>query len=204
MILNFQEIQKLLKKYNLPKAESVLVNSEDEAVYYAQKIGYPVVLKISSKHLHRTEIGGVITNIKDELKLKESFNKLKKIPEIEAVIVQKQIPGEEFIVGIKKDPTFGQVVMLGTGGTFVELFNDVSFRVCPIDKKESLLMIEEIKGKKLLEGFRGAPEIDKRFIAEILEKVSQLGIKENIEELDFNPLIVSEKGAFICDVKIII
>ncbi len=205
MILNYKKREELLKKYDLPRPPTKLVKNKREAISKANSMGYPVVAKISSdKHLHRTEMEGVIVGIKSDKELTEAFKRLIQVEDVEGVIIQKQINGVEFIVGAKNDPGFGPVVMFGTGGTLVELFKDVTFRVAPIDKKEAKKMIEEIKGKKLLEGFRSYEPMNKDELAEILAKTSRLAFEEKIEELDFNPVIANEKEILICDVKIVL
>ncbi len=204
MILEYTKQEKLLKKYNLKTAPSFFVKNKKDALLAVSKIGYPVVFKIFSKDcLHRTEVKGVITNIDSLKKAKDSFDKLKSIKGIDGIIIQKQIDGVEFVVGVKKDNVFGPVVMFGTGGIFVELFNDVSFRLAPFNKGVALSMIDSIKGKKILDGFRGLPKIKKEDVADLLVKTSLLASREQFSEIDFNPVIINEKGAFICDIKII-
>ena len=204
MILEYTKQEKLLKKYNLKTAPSFFVKNKKDALLAVSKIGYPVVFKIFSKDcLHRTEVKGVITNIDSLKKAKDSFDKLKSIKGIDGIIIQKQIDGVEFVVGVKKDNVFGPVVMFGTGGIFVELFNDVSFRLAPFNKGVALSMIDSIKGKEILDGFRGLPKIKKEDVADLLVKTSLLASREQFSEIDFNPVIINEKGAFICDIKII-
>jgi succinyl-CoA synthetase beta subunit len=205
MILNYKKREELLAKYDLPRPKTKLVKNEKEAIEEANAIGYPVVAKISSdQHLHRTEINGVIVGIKSSQELAEAFKKLIKVEGVEGIIIQDQVEGVEFIVGAKNDPSFGPVVMLGTGGTLVELFKDVTFRVAPIDKKEAKKMIEEIKGRKLLEGFRAYKSMDKEKLAEILSKTARLAFEEEVKELDFNPVIANDDQILICDVKIVL
>ncbi len=203
MILEYYKQEKVIKKYGLKRPQSFFVNSKEEAISASNKIGYPVVLKISSrKHLHRTEVGGVVIGVRNEGEVESAFDKLKAIKDIDGVIIEKEIKGFEFIVGVKKDPVFGNVVMLGTGGTMVELFKDVTFRVLPIKKNDAKEMLTEIKGKELLDGFRGTQKIDKKNLVNLLTKVSDLTMNENFKEIEFNPVIVNNKEAFICDVKI--
>ncbi len=205
MILGYKKREELLKKYNLKRPPTELSLNPKQAVEVAKRIGFPVVAKISSdKHLHRTEVDGVIVGIENEEELGEAVEKLFRIEDIEGIIIQKQINGREFIIGSKNDQVFGPTIMLGTGGIMVELFKDVSFRIAPIDKNEALKMIEEIKGKKLLEGFRGGPKIKKDELADLLVKASRLSFEENVKELDFNPVIGNDHGLYICDVKIVL
>ncbi len=205
MILNHKKREDLLSKYKLKRPKTFLVREKSEAIKKANIIGFPVVAKISSdKHLHRTELDGVVIDIQTEKELEEAFERLSEIDDINGVIIQKQVEGVEFIVGAKKDDVFGSTIMLGTGGTMVELFEDVCFRIAPIKRREALEMIGEIKGRKLLNGFRGGPKIDKTELADILVKASKLAFEEDVKELDFNPVIGNEEGVYICDVKIVL
>ncbi len=205
MLLDFKSQEKLLAKYGLKTPLTLLAKKESEAVAFAEKIKYPAVMKVFSlKHLHRTEVKGVYTNILNKKDVKEAFAKLIKIKGVEGVIVQKQIDGFELVIGIKDDSVFGKTIMFGTGGTMVELFNDVTFRLLPISKKDGNEMIEEVKGRKLLDGFRGKDKIDKNIVIETLLNVSNFAVDNNFKEVDFNPVIVNKKGCFFCDAKIII
>ena len=205
MILDHKEQDKILKKYGLKVPKTYFIESKKQVSFSLSKIGFPVVMKIfSKKHLHRTEVGGVVKNIKNRKEAEIAFTSLFKIKDTQGVLIQKQVSGVEFIVGVKKDSLFGDVIMLGTGGTMVEVFDDVTFRVLPIRKNDALKMIEEIKGKKLLEGFRGLEKIDKNKLADILVKVSNLADKEEYREIDLNPVILNHKGAYVCDVKIVV
>lgn len=205
MVLDFQSREKLLKEYGLKRPLTFLVQSQEEAIKKFKEIGGPVALKISSdKHLHRTELGGVEINLNKEEEVQKAYEKITQIKDINGVIIQECKQGTEFIVGAKNDSVFGAVVMVGTGGTMVELFNDISFRVAPINKDEAEKMIQEIKGSKLLAGFRGKPPLNKSKLIEILVQTSRLAYEKEIKELDFNPVFVSEKEAIICDAKIIL
>ncbi|RLF59528.1 MAG: acetyl-CoA synthetase [Thermoplasmata archaeon] len=212
-ILTEYEAKKILKKYGIPVPREELAKNEKEAKEIAKKIGFPVVLKlISPDILHRTDIGGVILDIKDEKGVIKSYrsiieNAKNNFPNarIRGVLVQEMLPhGKEVIVGLVRDKQFGHVIMFGLGGIFVEILKDVSFRVIPIDKKEAMKMIQEIKGYKILEGVRGSPPSDLDALADILVKVSKLGQEfPNIIELDINPLFSYEKGAIAVDCRII-
>ncbi|MEA2092574.1 MAG: acetate--CoA ligase family protein [Patescibacteria group bacterium] len=205
MILGYQEQKEILTKYNLKTSDSFFIENKEQIYSAIEKIGFPLVMKISSrKHFHRTEVGGVFKNIKSRKEAEEVFNVLNKVSDIDGVVAEEQIDGAEFIVGVKNDPSFGKVIMLGSGGVMVEVFNDASFRVLPIKNEDALEMINEIKGRKFLEGFRGGEKIDKKIITDFLISVSSLAEEEKFDEVDFNPVIVNNKGAFICDVKIIV
>ncbi|VVB88311.1 Acetate--CoA ligase [ADP-forming] II subunit beta [uncultured archaeon] len=208
-ILTEHEAKKLLAKYGVPVTKEQLASSADEASAIALYIGAPVAMKISSPDIpHKSDVGGVVLNVRREF-VRTTYDELisqvkKAAPDasIEGVLVQQMAPpGHEVIVGLKKDPQFGYALMFGLGGIFVEVYRDVSFRVVPIEKRDVLMMISEIKGYSILKGVRGRKPADIDAIADVLMAVSGIAEKENIIELDINPLIVSEKGALAVDAR---
>ena len=212
-VLDFNKTEKLLLKYKIPLCTSYLVTSKKEAIDFAQKIGFPVVLKVFSPDiLHKTDVGGVKIGIENERDLKRAFDEIlfslkekKPKAKIEGMLIQKQIFGKEVVVGMKRDLAFGPVLMFGLGGIFVEILNDVAFRVAPITKREALKMIREIKSFKILKGFRGEKPVNIEKIAEIIVKVSKLSLKEEkIQEIDLNPIIANEKGAQVVDARVLL
>jgi acyl-CoA synthetase (NDP forming) len=194
----------LLQAYKIPVAPFFLAKSFSEAESASEEIGYPVVLKIVSPQIiHKFDVGGVILNINDREELKSSYEKLlknvrEKNPEAEivGVLVQKMIKGgKEVIIGMKRDPQFGSLLMFGMGGTYVEVLRDVSFRVAPIRELSAQTMIREIKGYPILKGFRGEMPSDIEKLEETLERLSQLVSDfDEFEEIDINPFLVFEKG----------
>jgi len=207
------ESRQILEKFKIPLARSELVKTSEQAVKAAKKIGYPVVLKIVSPDVvHKTDVGGRILNIKNEAELVAAYEKIlsnikKKVRKarIHGLLVQKMVAdGLEVIVGGKKDAQFGETIMFGLGGIFVEVFGDVSFRVVPIEKKDAAEMIEEVKGYKILKGYRGK-KYDVKAIVDVLMKVSKLLEKnDEIAEIDINPLIVLPRGAVAVDARIVV
>jgi len=189
---------KLLKKHGIPTGRYTLCEKESDALAFAKKVGYPVVLKVvSEKIVHKTEAGGIAI-CETPAELKSAFNKIKKLGK---VLAQEKAEGIEVIVGVKKDPVFGHAVMFGLGGVFVEVYNDVTFRIAPVTKSSAKKMIDEIKGGKLIKGFRGKRgDIDA--LVDTIVKVSNLAIKENVKELDVNPLFVKEKGVVAVDARV--
>jgi acyl-CoA synthetase (NDP forming) len=180
-----------------------MVGNFKECREVAHLLGYPVALKTaSSDTLHKTEKGGVRLNLSSDVSLKEAFNAMKG----EAHIVQKMAsPGFELIIGAKRDPAFGQVLIFGMGGIYAELFNDISVRMVPVNEKSAVKMISEIKGSAILKGYRGEPTCDLQAAAKCIAKVSRLlSDHPEIVNLDINPLIAYEKGkgCVIVDAKI--
>lgn len=205
-MLNFKDTKKLLSEYKIPLPKNKLAQSKNDAFSYANKIGYPVVLKsVSTKILHRTELGAVITDIENKEKLSEAYENMLEIEKIKEgeILIQEQLRGREIMIGAKNDPNFGPVILFGLGGIFVEVYEDISFRLAPIKSEEAKIMMEEIKGKEILKDFRGKQPTDFATLENILVKTSQLIQEEKIEELDFNPVIANPDGAWVVDTKII-
>jgi len=208
------EAKRLCALYGLPVTRFEVAKSEEEAVEAAVRIGFPVVLKVVSPQvLHKSDVGGVLLNLKDEEGVREAYRRIHgnvkaKVPEavIEGILIQEMAPSStEVIVGATRDPTFGPTIMFGLGGIFVEILKDVSFRLLPIEQADAEEMIGEIKAYKILEGARGMPKADREALIEILLKTSDMLMDyPEIKELDLNPILVYEKGAKIVDARVIL
>ncbi len=208
-ILTEHETKKLLARYGIPVTKEQIATSVNEAFAIALQIGTPVAMKVSSPDIsHKSDVGGVVLNVKKE-EVPTTYNKImaqikKSAPDarIEGILVQQMAPpGQEVIVGLKKDAQFGHAIMFGLGGIFVEVYKDVSFRVVPINKSDALDMISEVKGFAILKGIRGRKPANIEAIARVLVSVSNMAEKENIIELDMNPLIANESGAIAVDAR---
>jgi acetyl coenzyme A synthetase (ADP forming)-like protein len=210
------EAHDVLKAYGFPVLQYRFAKSEDEALHAAREIGYPVVLKIVSPDIaHKVDVGGVKLDIHSDAELRENYRqmladvqKAKPDARIFGVFVQEFIKGgKETILGLKRDPLFGPLLMFGLGGIYVEALRDVTFRIAPIRELGVHRMIRQIRGFKILEGFRGEPPSDIEAIAECLARLSQLATQlEEIVELDINPLVVFERGrgARVVDARIVV
>jgi acetyl coenzyme A synthetase (ADP forming)-like protein len=202
--LGEMESREILKIYDIriPKAE--LARDVKQARQIAEKIGYPLVLKIVSPNiLHKTDVGGVKVEIEDEKDLEENydqilFNVKKYMPDanLRGVLVQEFIEDKkETIIGMSEDPQFGPIIMFGLGGIYVEALKDVSFRIAPVSSKAASQMVEEIKAFKLLKGVRGEDPSDIDSIIDVILKVSQMVTDfPEIMEMDINPLFVKKQG----------
>lgn len=211
-----EEAVKILKAYGLPVLNNGMAYSEKEAVDLSSEIGFPVVMKVMSDDIvHKFDVKGVVLDIKNEKEAKEAYSSImtnvkKMVPdaEIKGIFVTKMIPaGEEVIVGLKRDPSFGPTIMFGLGGIFVEIFKDVSFRIAPVDAYSAEAMINEIKMSEILKGARGRKPRDIETLKICIQRISQLALDcPEIKELDINPLIVLDKGkgAFVADAKIML
>ena len=203
--LEIEKTIKLLEKYKLPFSKSIIIKTKEEALKAAKKIKYPLAIKTASeKIIHKTEKQAVKININSEEELERAYDQIQKRTSSKNMLLQKMEYGQEIIIGLKKDSQFGQVIIFGLGGIFTEILKDTSTRICPITKQEAEEMIEEIKSKKLLEGYRNLKPINKNKLINILLKTSQLSEKKEIQELDFNPIIANEKEAKIVDARIMI
>jgi acetyl coenzyme A synthetase (ADP forming)-like protein len=210
------EAEKILRTYGLPTIPGEIAVSPDDAAEIARDKGFPVVMKIVSDDIiHKSDIKGVALNVNSSEEAKHTYTSmieqvLKTKPEakIKGIYIRKMIPsGEEVILGIKRDPSFGPVIMFGLGGVYVEVFKDVSFRVAPIDEVIADSMIKQIKSYKILNGIRGKVPRDIPAIRECLMRLSQLALEcPQIKELDINPLIVFEEaeGCYVADARIML
>lgn len=215
-ILEYSESVEILSRYGIPVAEGRVTRSQNEAVQFAAKIGYPVALKaISQQVSHKTEANAIRLGVKSNSELVEAYeevtNNLRKYnpkAEITGVLVQEMVKnGTEIIVGTTRDPQFGPVVLFGLGGIFVDILKDVSLRVLPISQYDAEEMVKAIKGYEILEGFRGKPKADLHAIIDILLKVSKLSTDmTSIAELDLNPVIVQAegRGAKVVDARFVV
>jgi len=199
------EVKDLLNLYGIPTTKYKIINEESDLDKIVLK--YPVALKVcSNKILHKTDVGGVKLNIRDEQDLRKIFKEFKKkFPKESFLVDQMEEKGVEVIIGLVQDPTFGLSIMCGIGGIYTELYKDVSFRVVPIDRYDAGQMVEEIKGKKLLEGFRNIPA-NKQLVIDLLLKVSKIGeeLIDSIDQMDLNPVFVYDKSLCVVDAKLIL
>ena len=208
------EAQRICALHHIPTPKSGKAASAHDAILNAKEIGFPVALKIISPQiLHKSDVGGVILNVKDEKELKVQYEKLlveigKRNPsaKVLGVLIEKMMPSStEVIVGGIRDSQFGPSIMFGIGGIFAEIYDDVAFRVAPIDKIDASNLVHEIKGYKILEGARGKPPADLDSLINVLTSVSDLMMEHNaISQLDLNPVIVYSDGVCAVDVRIIL
>ncbi len=201
--LDIVDSMKVLKKYKVPTAGFVKVSSAGQLKQAAEKVGFPLVMKIvSEKHSHKTDVGGVAVGLKSPEEVAKAYSRLGKLSK--EVLLQEQTSGTEVIIGVKRDRVFGPTIMFGMGGVFVEIYKDVSFRLCPVDKKAALGMIEETKASKILKGFRGKPAADIGKLAELIVKVSGLAVAEKgLVELDINPVMAGD-NAIAVDARVVL
>lgn len=212
-VLDFKATEGILSRYRIPFYRTYLATSKKEALKLVDQIGYPLVLKIYSLDIiHKTDVGGVRKGIKNKGETARAWSDImsqvsleRPKAKIEGIAIQKQGGGVEIVMGMKRDSQFGPVLMFGLGGIFVEILRDISFCIAPVSKKDAKEMIKEIKGYKVLTGFRGREMVNIKSLVDIIIELSRLSLEcREIQEIDFNPVFVDEKGARVADAKIII
>jgi len=214
-ILAQNKAEEILSCYGIPFASSYLVHSLEECIFKAREIGYPVVIKaISQTQTHKSDWGGVIVDIRNDGELIDAYqNMIKKINSIkvndfEGILVQKMLKGgKEIVIGMSYDRIFGPLLMVGLGGIYVETIKDVSFRIHPITDVDAMEMIQSLKAYPILLGVRGEPPVDVNYLAEILQRFSQLiGDFPCIKEIDINPFILAPErsSSMAIDARIIL
>lgn len=214
--LTEEDSKMLINDYGIPSTHPVVCMNEEEAVRNSQMKGYPVVLKVHSPDIfHKSDIGGVALNLKDDDMVRAAYRNIietvgKELPDvkIDGLSVQKMVDGQdgvEMILGIKKDPLFGTVILAGMGGTKAELFNDKTLEFPPLNEQLALQMLKSLKIWPLLEGYRGSKPKNVEKLIEVLIRLSYLAADyPEIEELDINPLIVTPEDVIALDARIVL
>jgi len=203
------EAKTLLAEEGLTINPTFQVDTLDEALERARFLGYPVVLKVSSnKIVHKSDVGGVVLDISNPRELKEAFismeEKMKAIDPQASFSLQPHIKGGvELAVGTSTDPSFGKVIMFSLGGIWIEALGDAAFRLVPIEERDALEMIEEIRGKRMLEGIRGYPAVDRGALARFLLDVSAVAHRKGITEMDLNPVFACGERLLVADARLV-
>jgi acyl-CoA synthetase (NDP forming) len=194
-----------LSGFDVPRF--TLARTSEEAVRFAGEIGYPVVAKVvSPRILHKSDVGGVIVGIADAVRLAEAFQRFRNLDGFLGMIVEEKATGVELILGAKIDFQFGPMILLGIGGTGVEIYQDVVLRMAPLAEKDAPAMIEGLKANRILKGYRGADKVDLGRLGETLVSFSSLvlELEDRIESIDINPLLCSARRCIIADARIIL
>ena len=210
------EAYEFLGYYGLPVPKFGLATSPDEAVEIANRVGYPVVLKVVSPDIvHKSDVGGVKVNLASDEDVRKWFDTImlnvrSRAPSarVVGILVQEMVPQDlEVIVGATRDPVFGPVVMFGLGGIFVEVLKDVSLRITPLTEYDAEEMLNEIRASSILRGYRGAPPRDRKALVDVILKVGR--VMEEVPEvtdIDLNPIMSfpEGQGAKIADARVLI
>lgn len=179
----------------------------EEAVRFAQEIGYPVVAKVVSPRIvHKSDRDGVAVGIDSDGKLTEAFTRFSRVEGFVGVLVEEMISGVELMVGAKIDYQFGPMILLGMGGTGVEIYRDITLRMAPLRKGDAESMVKGLKASRLLKGYRGSEPINLNELTRLLETFSELvmDLEEFIESIDLNPVICSSTKCFVADARIML
>jgi acetate---CoA ligase (ADP-forming) subunit beta len=204
----------LLTSHGLPYVDHGTADTAEAAVTISRRLGYPVVLKIvSAEIVHKTEAGGVVLGLRTDREVLDAYDGLVEHVRascpgapVDGVLVARQVRARrELIVGAIRDATFGPTVMVGLGGVFAEALRDVVFRLAPLRRGDGLDMLDELRGTRLLDGFRGEPPVDRDQVAEMLVGVGDLLLSHpEIEEIDLNPVSVAADGCVALDARIMV
>src|ERR671932_1842080 len=212
-VITEESAKEILKNYGINVPPYSIVKDADDAVTKAKQIGFPLVAKIVSPEiLHKTDVKGVRVGINSEQEIRQTFEdmygRLSRQFDVKGVLIETMMPAgtAELIIGLQNDPQFGPIIMLGLGGIYTEIFRDVSFRVLPITKRDAEEMIENLKGKQILKGFRGSEPVNMDIISDALVNIGKLGLDmaPYYESIDFNPIIVYHNDYCVVDAKIIL
>ena len=207
--LSEHESKEFLRSYGIPVTREKEAVDPQQFLEAVQEIGFPLVVKASGSELtHKTERGLVHVDIRNEDEALAAYRKV--MNEIEAddakVLVQEMVIGKrELVVGLTRDMQFGPCVMFGLGGIFTEILKDISFRVAPIEKRDALDMMQEIKARKILEAVRGMPPADVDQLSDILIKVGNIGVEqERVKEIDLNPVVLAGSQPIAVDALVVL
>ena len=206
--LSEYDSKQVIQAVGIPVTREKLAATADEAVKFAEELGYPVVLKgCSDKAAHKTEMGLVKLKLSNADEVRKAYAEITgKGLDLDGVLVQEMIKGDrEFVIGLSRDPQFGPCVMFGVGGIFTEVIKDVSFRVAPLTEMDAEEMIDEIRMRKLLDEFRGSPAVDRKLLVKALVVISEIGYRHNeIAEIDINPVIISGNRPVVVDALVVL
>ncbi|MFZ4521828.1 MAG: acetate--CoA ligase family protein [Bacteroidales bacterium] len=195
-------IQGLMDAAGIPRAGEAVVTAVEEATGAAVKLGFPVVMKVVGP-VHKSDVGGVVLNVKDVAAVAREFNRMIEIKETTAILIQPMLSGIELFVGAKFEPKFGHVVLCGLGGIFIEVLKDVAKGLAPLSKQEVLSMIRSLKSYKIIQGVRGQKGVNEELFADVILRLSALlNAAPEIVELDFNPLLGTPERVVAVDARV--
>lgn len=197
-----EEIRQLLDAAGISRAGEAVVTTREEAVGEAVKLGFPLVMKVVGP-VHKSDVGGVVLNVKNEETVAAEFDRMIKIPETTAILMQPMLSGTELFVGAKREDKFGTMVLAGLGGIFIEVLKDVNAGLAPLSKREATWMVDNLRGYKILKGVRGQEGVDIDKFIDIVVRVSALvDAAPEIAEMDLNPLLGRKDHVTAVDARI--
>jgi len=197
-----EAVQGLLDAAGIPRAGEAIVFTKQKAVEAAEKLGYPVVMKVVGP-VHKSDVGGVVLNVKDKTKVEQEFDRMINIPDTTSILIQPMLSGTELFVGANYEDKFGHLIMCGMGGIFIEVLKDVSAGLCPVGKNEAKMMIQNLKSYKIIKGVRGQEGVNEELFAEIITALSNLLlVAPEIVEMDINPLLGKADKIIAVDARV--
>jgi acetate---CoA ligase (ADP-forming) len=192
----------LLDACGIPRAGEATVTTGEEAVREARRLGFPVVMKVIGP-VHKSDVGGVVLNVKDEAGVKKEFDRMIRIQDTTGILVQPMLSGTELFVGAKFEPKFGHMILCGMGGIFIEVLKDIASGLAPVGTDEALAMIRSLKSYRIIQGVRGQAGINENKLADVISRLSALlEAAPEIAELDFNPLLGRGDSVVVVDSRI--
>ena len=207
--LSEYESKIVLASYDIPVTREIIIQKDNDIISAAHEIGYPVVMKGCSPEItHKTEKDLIRTDIRDDKEALDTFNDIMAGMNGShgSILIQEMIKGKrELVIGLIRDPQFGPCVMFGLGGIFTEILKDVSFRLAPLEKRDALEMMDEIKAHKILDAFRGMEPVDRELLSKMLINVGKIGVENDaIKEIDINPVIISGSRPVAVDALVVL
>ncbi|MDR1981044.1 MAG: acetate--CoA ligase family protein [Tannerellaceae bacterium] len=200
--LSPDDVRKLLQIARIPLVKEITSTDKEELIAFANSVKYPVVAKVVGP-VHKSDIGGVALNIRSEEHLVFEYERMMKLPDVTAVMVQPMLKGQELFIGAKYEDRFGHVLLCGLGGIFVEVLKDVSYGLAPLSYDETFSMIHSLRGYPIIKGTRGQRGVDEQEYADIIVRLSTLlRFAAEIKEMDINPLVATDRGLFAVDARI--
>lgn len=199
--------RELLTRLGVDAGGFVWAKSSDEAVKGARRLGFPVAMKVvSTAIVHKSDVGGVAVKLADEAAVLAAFNCMAALPGFDGVVVDRMHAGVELILGAKEDPQFGTVIMVGIGGTAVELYSDVALLLAPATEEEALTALLRLKGKALLTGFRGSKPVNMKALAALVTafSIAARELAGEVSSIDLNPVFCSDTGCAIADARMVL
>lgn len=201
------EAKRLLDLAGLPVPKFYWATSQSKALEAAENIRYPVVAKVVSPNIiHKSEVQGVVVGIEDSAHLTDIFSAFSKLEGFCGILIEEMVPGIELIVGAKIDYQFGPVILMGIGGTSVEIYHDTALRMAPLSEKDVTSMVESLKGHKLLKGYRAAEPIDLGALNQLMVNFSNLvmALEGRFDSIDLNPVKCTANGCIVADARIML
>ena len=199
--------KEILQMYHIKTSHYYWIKSPEEINNISSSISFPVFVKVVSPEIiHKTDCGGILSNVKNINEIDAAFEKLSSLPGFNGVVVDEEVQGVEVIFGAREDPQFGKVVLIGIGGTAVEVYRDIAIRMAPLSIDSSINAIQSLQGIEILQGFRGREPVDIEHLAEVFCNFSKMvhDMRNDFDSIDLNPVICRGSDAVVADARILL